>query len=183
MYSKNNNGGHLLSPVLHIRTSLLLVSLVFTSTFLCVCGDDTQALRNTLSSLCSINSGGEFGSCCKTHNPGSVNIKEKNTWECFARDIGSSDDLNVTSLFVFVVFLFHFHPYFHTLLFRNFTSIGLTLLADNIFSGLTNLLNLPFLLFYVLYSWCSSLFLSSQLFHFFPKRSVCWSWQPSVYFY
>ena len=114
MYSKNNNGGHLLSSFLLRRTSLLLVSLVLTSTFLCVCGDDTQALRNTLSSLCSINSGGEFGSCCKTHDAGSVNIKDKNTWDCFARDIESSDDLNVISLFVLFSFPINIFTLFYS---------------------------------------------------------------------
>ena len=108
---KNINRGLLFSPTLLTRTPLILVSLVLTSTCLCACGDDTNGLRNTLSSLCSINSEGEFGSCCSTHNTASVNLNEKSTWDCFLRDIGTDSDMNVTSLFVVFFSFSHFQAH------------------------------------------------------------------------
>ena len=35
-----------------------------------VCGDDTQALRDTISSLCSLNKVGKFASCCGSYDNG-----------------------------------------------------------------------------------------------------------------
>ena len=98
LYFTRSNGGCFLS------SKLILLALILFSTLLCACGNDTQALRNTLSSLCKINTENEFGSCCKTHNTTFVDIKDKKTWDCFLRDIGSDANLNVTSLFVFFLF-------------------------------------------------------------------------------
>ena len=114
---KNINRGPLFSPILLTRAPLLLVSLVLASTLFFACGDDTNGLRNTLSSLCSINSAGEFGSCCSTHNTASVNLHEKSTWDCFLRDLGTDSDMNVTSLFV-VFFFFHFQTHTYFMLFK-----------------------------------------------------------------
>ena len=73
-------------------------------------GDDTQALRDTISSLCSLNSVGEFASCCASYDNGaSLTLEYSPSRECFIYDLGSTTGSVLTSLFVicfiFVLFL------------------------------------------------------------------------------
>ena len=93
--------------------SLVLFAVVFvavSTTFLRVSGDDTAALQNTLSSLCSVNSIGSFASCCKSRNISSVDIANYKTWDCFIYELGSTLDNSrvITKLFVSLSFPFCF---------------------------------------------------------------------------
>ena len=67
-----------------------------------VSGDDTQALRDTVSSLCSLNKVGQFASCCKSYyNGASITLVDSTTWSCFIYTFGSTTaGPIVTSLFV-----------------------------------------------------------------------------------
>ena len=73
-------------------------------------GDDTQALRDTISSLCSLNSVGKFASCCVSYNNGaSLTLASSTARACFIEGLGSTTGSFLTSLFVicffFVLFL------------------------------------------------------------------------------
>ena len=73
-------------------------------------GDDTQALRDTISSLCSLNSIGKFASCCVSYDNGaSLTLASSEARTCFIDGLGSTTGSVVTSLFVicfiFVLFL------------------------------------------------------------------------------
>ena len=75
-----------------------------------VSGDDTQALRDTISSLCSLNSVGEFASCCGSYNNGaSITLEDSAVRNCFISSLTSTTGSIVTLLFVicfiFVLFL------------------------------------------------------------------------------
>ena len=49
-----------------------------------VSGDDTQALRDTISSLCSLNKVGQFASCCGSYDNGaSITIINNPSGSCF----------------------------------------------------------------------------------------------------
>ena len=74
-----------------------------------VSGDDTQALRNTISSLCSLNKVGQFASCCGSHNNGaSITLENTPARSCFLNNLKSTTG-SVWYLFVicfvFVLFL------------------------------------------------------------------------------
>ena len=73
-------------------------------------GDDTQALRDTISSLCSLNSVGQFHSCCVSYDNGaSLTLASSTTRSCFISGLRSATGSVLTSLFVicfiFVLFL------------------------------------------------------------------------------
>ena len=75
-----------------------------------VCGDDTQALRDTISSLCSLNKVGQFASCCGSYDNGaSITLESSPARSCFFDDFESNTGSVLTSLFVicfiFVLFL------------------------------------------------------------------------------
>ena len=84
-------------------------------------GDDTQALRNTISSLCSLNSVGEFASCCASYDNGaSLTLEDSTVRSCFIASLGSTTESVLTSLFVicfilccsfFLMIVTHFHPF------------------------------------------------------------------------
>ena len=66
-----------------------------------VCGDDTQALRDTISSLCSLNKVGRFASCCGSYENGAtITLKYSSVRECFISGLESSSGSVLTSLFV-----------------------------------------------------------------------------------
>ena len=71
-----------------------------------VCGDDTQALRDTVSSLCSLNKVGEFASCCGIYDNGaSITLEDTPARSCFIASLesttGSVFDASVCDLFHF----------------------------------------------------------------------------------
>ena len=55
---------------------LSFLVVVLAGIFLCCSGDDTQALRNTISSLCKVNNDGVFHSCCEKHPPESLALDD-----------------------------------------------------------------------------------------------------------
>ena len=64
-------------------------------------GDDTQALRDTISSLCSLNSVGQFASCCASYDNGaSLTLAYSTARSCFIYGLGSTTGSVLTSLFV-----------------------------------------------------------------------------------
>ena len=66
-----------------------------------VSGDDTQALRDTVSSLCSLNKVGQFASCCKSYNNGAtITLADSPARSCFIASLGSMTGSIVTYLFV-----------------------------------------------------------------------------------
>ena len=75
-----------------------------------VCGDDTQALRDTISSLCSLNKVGKFATCCGSYDNGaSITLENSPARARFIAGLGSTTGSVLTSLFVicftFVLFL------------------------------------------------------------------------------
>ena len=82
------------NPSLIMMMALLAVSM-------CVLGDDTQALRDTLSSLCSLNKVGQFGSCCGSYDISSVTLASSAARNCFVFSLVSIDEGSITKLFDF----------------------------------------------------------------------------------
>ena len=123
-----------------------------------VSGDDTQALRDTISSLCSLNKVGEFASCCGSYNNGaSITLEDSQTRYCFVSTLASTTGSVLTSLFVicfiFVLFLLFddCHCFSSFFFFRSFKSRGLSVLGIDVFSSLTILqvlFSLPFISFF-----------------------------------
>ena len=71
-----------------------------------VSGDDTQALRDTISSLCSLNKVGQFASCCGSYENGSsITLEDSAARSCFIYYLESTTGSVLTSLFV-ICFLF-----------------------------------------------------------------------------
>ena len=66
-----------------------------------VSGDDTQALRDTISSLCSLNKVGKFASCCGSYDNGaSITLEDSTARDCFIYSLGSTTESDLTFLFV-----------------------------------------------------------------------------------
>ena len=111
-----------------------------------VSGDDTQALRHTISSLCSLNKVGKFASCCGSYDNGaSITLEDNSERLCFISGLGSTTGSVLTSLFVicfiFVLFLLFddCHCFSSFFIFRSFQSRGLSVLGKDVFSSLTNI--------------------------------------------
>ena len=93
--------------------------LVIVLMMIVVEGDDTQALRDTISSLCSLNSVGQFASCCVSYDNGaSLTLEDSTARYCFISDLASTTGSVLTSLFVicfilccsfFLMIVIHFH--------------------------------------------------------------------------
>ena len=67
-------------------------------------GDDTQALRDTISSLCSLNSVGQFASCCASYDNGAnITLEDSTARTCFIYDLKSTTGSVLTSLFVILL--------------------------------------------------------------------------------
>ena len=80
---------------------LFIIILVIITTILqeLVICDDTDELRNILSTLCSLQQGDKFKSCCSLNPPSSVVLSNSSTWDCFFYGIGFVDT-TITELFV-----------------------------------------------------------------------------------
>ena len=86
------------------NTKTALTMMILAAVLVNVLGDDTQAFRDTLSSLCSLNKQGKFGSCCGSFNINSVTLSSSPARNCFVSYLGSSSGSVVTILFVFFAF-------------------------------------------------------------------------------
>ena len=73
----------------------------------CIFEGDKQALQDTISSLCSLNHEGHFGSCCESYDISSVTLDSSPARNCFISDLYSTSKL-ITTLFVFQLFLLIF---------------------------------------------------------------------------
>ena len=137
-----------------LMLSILMIMGVIVLMMIAVFGDDTQALRDTISSLCSLNKVGQFASCCGSYNNGaSITLEDSDDRDCFFFGLGSTTGSVLKYLFVicfiFVLFLLfddcHCFSSFFT--FRSFDNRGLSVLGKDVFSSLTNLQSLfPLLL-------------------------------------
>ena len=114
-----------------------------------VSGDDTQALRDTISSLCSLNKVGQFASCCGSYDNGaSITLASSSARACFIYSLASTTGSVLSSLFVicfiFVLFLLFddCHCFSSFFISRSFSYKGLSVLGKNVFSSLTNLQSL-----------------------------------------
>ena len=84
----------LMMPILMIMGVIVLMMIV-------VEGDDTQALRDTISSLCSLNSVGQFASCCASYDNGaSLTLASSTARACFISSLGSTPGSILYYLFV-----------------------------------------------------------------------------------
>ena len=135
--------------------SCVYLFVVFIMTSFVVCGDDTNAIRDTLSSLCSLNSVGQFGSCCKEHPTGSISFSRRDSWSCYANDMKTNDEGDLSYLFVFLIYPIRIPHILH----RDLSSKNLTDFGEYGFSSLTNLVSLLFLffLFIQVFDFCGSL--------------------------
>ena len=80
---------------------LVIMGVIVLLMMIVVEGDDTQALRNTISSLCSLNKVGQFASCCKDNDNGAfITLANRNTWICFITAFSSTTGSSLTYLFV-----------------------------------------------------------------------------------
>ena len=87
--------------------------VVFIMTSFVVCGDDTNAIRDTLSSLCSLNSVGKFASCCKEYPIGSISFSRRDSWSCYANDMRTNNGGDLLFLFVLSRFIqSNFHTFY-----------------------------------------------------------------------
>ena len=84
------------------RHSLIMVVLML-AVVVNVLGDDTQALRDTLSSLCSLNKEGKFASCCESYDISSVTLASSAARNCFLSSLSSTSG-SITFLFVFKLY-------------------------------------------------------------------------------
>ena len=161
----------LMMPILMIMGVIVLMMIV-------VEGDDTQAFRDTISSLCSLNSVGQFASCCVSYDNGaSLTLASSPARECFFYDSKLTTGSVLTSLFVicfiFVLFLLFddCHSFSSFSIFRSFHSRELHVLGKDVFSSLTNLESL------------FPLLLTLSSIHFFLHSSPSfWSFGPTVLF-
>ena len=143
-----------------LMLSILMIMGVIVLMVIVVCGDDTQALRNTISSLCSLNKVGQFASCCGKYNNGAtVTLASSPARNCFISSLASTTGSVLSSLFVicfiFVLFLLFddCHCFSSFFIFRSFWDRGLSVLGKDVFSNLTNLQSL----FSLLHSFLPSL--------------------------
>ena len=94
------------------QSSHFALFLVIVLMMIVVSGDDTQALRDTISSLCSLNSVGQFASCCVSYDNGaSLTLASSTARSCFIYYLGSMTGSVLTSLFV-ICFIFVLFPLF-----------------------------------------------------------------------
>ena len=129
-----------------LMLSILMIMGVIALIMIVVCGDDTQALRDTISSLCSLNKVGRFASCCGSYDNGAfITLEDSTARTCFIHGLTSTTGSVVTSLFVicfiFVLFLLFddCHCFSSFFIFRRFEYRELSVLGKDVFSSLTNL--------------------------------------------
>ena len=87
-----------------IKTPLMMMTLMM-MIVMNVIGDDTQALQDTLSSLCSLNKNGHFGSCCDNYDIGSVTLASSPARNCFISSLESVEGSILASLFEFILII------------------------------------------------------------------------------
>ena len=86
--------------------STLMIMGVIVLMMIVVCGNDTQALRDTISSLCSLNKVGQFASCCGSYDNGaSITLEDTPARSCFFSRLASATGSVLTELFV-ICFIF-----------------------------------------------------------------------------
>ena len=113
---------HSLPWITHFfQSTHFVLFLVIVLMMIVVEGDDTQALRDTISSLCSLNSVGQFASCCVSYDNGaSLTLEEGTVRECFISSLSSTTRSVLTYLFViwiilccsfFLMIVIHFHHF------------------------------------------------------------------------
>ena len=95
--------GHKHLPFITSTKAPVIMIMLMLAVVVSVLGDDTQALRDTLSSLCSLNSLGKFGSCCESYDISSVTLASSAARNCFLSSLSSTSG-SVTDLFVFQLF-------------------------------------------------------------------------------
>ena len=101
------------------QSTHFVLFLVIVLMMIVVEGDDTQALRNTISSLCSLNSVGKFHDCCVSYDNGApITLASSTARSCFISGLTSTSGSVLTSLFViwfilccsfFLMIVIHFH--------------------------------------------------------------------------
>ena len=94
--------GHKYLPFITNTKVPVIMIVLLLGVVVSVLGGDTQALRNTLSSLCSLNKEGKFGSCCESYDISSVTLDSAE--DCFIYSIYSKSG-SITRLFVSMMFL------------------------------------------------------------------------------
>ena len=106
--------GHKYLPFINnTKVPVILFALMLT-VVVSVLGDDTQALRDTLSSLCSLNKEGKFGSCCESYDISSVTLASSAARNCFISSLYSTSE-SIIELFVFQLYfrIVHFSGVFN----------------------------------------------------------------------
>ena len=93
--------GHKYLPFITSTKVPVIMIVLMLAVVVNVLGDDTQALQDTLSSLCSLNKEGQFGSCCVNYGISSVTLASSPARDCFIYNISSTSGPILTSLFVF----------------------------------------------------------------------------------
>ena len=78
----------------------MIVGVIVLMMVIVVSADDTQALRDTVSSLCSLNKAGEFHSCCLNYDINSLSLASSSVRGCFISGLTISSGSVLTSLFV-----------------------------------------------------------------------------------
>ena len=90
----------------------VIVGVIVLMMMIVVSGDDTQALRDTISSLCSLNKVGQFASCCANYSNGaSITLEDSPVRKCFIYSLASTTGSVLTFLFV-ICFIFLFCSFF-----------------------------------------------------------------------
>ena len=92
--------GHKYLPFITSSKVPVIMIVLMLAVVVSVLGDDTQALRDTLSSLCSLNKEGQFGSCCASYDISSVTLDYSAARNCFIYSLSSTSG-SITVLFVF----------------------------------------------------------------------------------
>ena len=115
---------HILLPhrtfYIYLMLSTPVIMGVIVLMMIVVSGDDTQALRDTISSLCSLNKVGKFASCCGSYDNGaSITLEDSPARSCFISGLKSTTGSVLTSLFVicFIFVLFLLFDYCHCFFF------------------------------------------------------------------
>ena len=78
----------------------MIVGVIVLMMVIVVSADDTQALRDTVSSLCSLNKAGQFHSCCLSYDINSLSLEYSPARRCFIYGFSLSGGSAVTFLFV-----------------------------------------------------------------------------------
>ena len=85
------------------KLPLMMIMMTMMGVAVVVLGDDTQSLRDTLSSLCSLNKEGTFGSCCENYDINSMTLVSSSARDCFLSDFYFTSDYIITFLSVLLI--------------------------------------------------------------------------------